>query len=195
MKLYMIRHGESETNVRGCYTGWAQASLTGKGREDARKIRPILQKIKFDKIYTSDLDRAIETARCAVPDCEYESTPILREINLGSLNGRKIADCKREFPDAFLKNGGIDDYTPFGGESSHDLAARVQTFLDSVSKSGYETVAAFSHLGVLKSALGCVLGVTFPRRNVACANCTIAVFEYDTSWRLSAWIDPDMIGG
>ena len=55
MKLYLIRHGQSETNLRKCFTGWAQVDLTEQGRAGAVGVRPMLEKIKFDKIYSSDL--------------------------------------------------------------------------------------------------------------------------------------------
>ena len=66
MKLYVIRHGQSEGNIRGVFSGWLQHNLTEKGREDARKAGRIIEKVKFDKVYTSDLNRAIETAKTAI---------------------------------------------------------------------------------------------------------------------------------
>ena len=57
MRLYVIRHGESENNLKKCWTGWYDAPLTEKGRQDARKAGTFLQGITFDKIYASDLSR------------------------------------------------------------------------------------------------------------------------------------------
>ncbi|MBQ3015525.1 MAG: histidine phosphatase family protein [Clostridia bacterium] len=58
MKLYITRHGESETNKKGCWTGWLDAQLTDKGLADAELARETLRGIKFDKVYSSDLIRA-----------------------------------------------------------------------------------------------------------------------------------------
>ena len=77
MKLYLIRHGESEGNLLGVFSGWLQHNLTEKGREDACKAGRIIKKVKFDKVYSSDLNRAIETAKIALPDYECEPTPLM----------------------------------------------------------------------------------------------------------------------
>ena len=69
MKLYLIRHGESETNLAGHYTGWSQVNLTEKGVRDAEGVRPIIQNIKFDNIFSSDLILAMKTAETAIPGC------------------------------------------------------------------------------------------------------------------------------
>ena len=90
MKLYVIRHGESETNLSGCYTGHLQVPLTEKGIKEAESVHPFLSGINFDKIYSSDLIRAKRTAEAAIPGCVYEETPLLREVDLGELSGKNI---------------------------------------------------------------------------------------------------------
>jgi 2,3-bisphosphoglycerate-dependent phosphoglycerate mutase len=96
MRIYVVRHGESETNLQKRWTGWMDVQLTDKGREDARKAGEFLKGITFDKIYTSDLTRAIETAKIALPGCRYETTPLLREINVGKLENTPIGDLTGE---------------------------------------------------------------------------------------------------
>ena len=60
--LYISRHGESEWNTLGRWTGWTDVSLTEKGVNDAKAVgRPFLQGISFDAVYTSDLKRTHET--------------------------------------------------------------------------------------------------------------------------------------
>ena len=73
MKVFMVRHGESETNRNGLWTGWLDVSLTEKGREEALQVGKMLSKINFDKIYVSDLSRAKVTAEIALPSCIAES--------------------------------------------------------------------------------------------------------------------------
>ena len=62
MFLYVIRHGESETNLSRHWTGWNDVNLTEKGRKDAERAGAMLQGIPFDQIYSSDLTRALHTA-------------------------------------------------------------------------------------------------------------------------------------
>jgi bisphosphoglycerate-dependent phosphoglycerate mutase len=60
-KLFLVRHGESEWNERGVWTGWTEVNLTEKGIEQAQKAGNVLKDEKIDKIYVSDMDRAKQT--------------------------------------------------------------------------------------------------------------------------------------
>ena len=87
MKVFMIRHGESETNRNGLWTGWLDVSLTEKGREEAVQVGKMLSKINFDKIYVSDPE-------IALPTCEYETVSALREVNVGNIAGKPLNSVK-----------------------------------------------------------------------------------------------------
>ena len=153
MKLYMIRHGESETNVLKCFTGWLDAPLTEKGEADAELVRPFLSKIQFDKIFSSDLIRAKTTASIAIPGCDPELTPMLREIDGGTLAGKPLSTPMPEGWDLYR-----DGYTCFGGESRQAVFDRAKEFLAKVAELDCDTVAAFSHAGFIKSTASVVLG-------------------------------------
>ena len=90
MKVFVIRHGESETNRNGLWTGWLDVSLTEKGRAEAEQVGKLLSNINFDKIYASDLLRAKTTAEIALPACEYETLVELREVNVGSIAAKEF---------------------------------------------------------------------------------------------------------
>ena len=178
MKLYIIRHGESENNLNGCYTGWQQVSLTKKGFDEAEHIRKFLEKKTFDKVYTSDLIRAKQTAETALPGCTYEETSLLREINLGELSGKQFIYCEQKYGEEFKKNRELQNWVPYGGENVEIFDERVRLFMDKVAQTRFKYIAAFSHLGFLKGMLRCTLQVKIPRTSVQCPNCTIAIFEY-----------------
>ena len=180
MKVWIIRHGESEANAQGLWTGWHDAPLTKTGEEDARLAATYLSGVRFDRVYTSDLIRARATAKIALPS--YEAVPCdkLREIDLGSLAGKpKVAT-------GGMKNVALTDgYAEFGGESRADFATRVRTFLASLEELNVENVALFSHAGYLRTAIDVVLGFTVPRKNLVCNNCAVLVLEYDEGvWRV-----------
>ena len=190
MKLYLVRHGESENNKQGLYTGWTDAHLTEKGFEDARKVRKYISDIKFDKIYSSDLIRAKKTAETAIPGCVYEETPLLREINLGDLEGKKISLCPEIFGEEYLKNIAEINYKPYGGENYDEFMERIKKFLKMVSKSGYENVAAFAHGGFLRRCAYSILGMTIPTKVFPCKNCAIEILEYkDGEWKIHSLIN------
>jgi broad specificity phosphatase PhoE len=188
MRVYAIRHGESETNRLKQWTGWLDAALTEKGEADAERARGVIAGVKFDKIYSSDLSRARRTAEIAVPGCEYESTPLLREINVGNIAGKELGVVKRNTPDAAFHDG----YVAYGGESVAEFRERIGKFISLVEKENFENVVAFTHGGLIRNFLEMVMGVKLPRKNLCCKNCMVAVFEYsDLTWKLHSWINLD----
>ena len=181
MKVFIIRHGESETNRDGLWTGWLDAPLTEKGRAEAALLKEFLSRVSFDRIYSSDLVRATTTADIAIPDCRYEKTPQLREINVGNLAGTPLSQ---------KINVGEDGYSRFFGESRGEFVGRVEEFMHKLECLDSENVAIFSHAGWLRSFLDIVLGVRLSRKNVCCKNCAVAVFEYSESvWKLYSLIN------
>lgn len=187
MKVYFVRHGESTANLNRLYAGQSDVKLTETGCAQAEAIRPALADIPFDKVYSSDLSRAMDTQKMALPGYVAETTPLLREINVGNLVGKSIVAMAAQ-------NGGVSptaqfgDYTPYGGENRTMLAARIRQFMDMLEKSDYENVAVFAHRGVLLTALRYILGTPDLSNPVfACDNCAINVVEFDgKSWRILA---------
>lgn len=194
MKLYFIRHGESEDNLAVRHGGWSQAPLTEKGVNDAKGVRAFLECVPFDKVYTSDLLRTQQTAQNALPQYAYEQTPLLREIHVGSLQGKSIAQCKEMYGDAYKQAWSMLDFVQYGGENLTKLCARAAQFLEQVAQSEYACVAAFSHGGLIKAALSCVLQQPIQQSLLQCTNCTVMILEYaDGKWEFSGWIQPHML--
>ena len=186
MKLYVVRHGESETNRRGYWTGWLDVALTDKGLEDAKRAGEVIGGVAFDKVYSSDLIRARKTAETALPDCSYEATPLLREINVGDIAGKPLTVMTPEMRKIAAEFG----YGDMGGESTAQLNGRIREFMEQVESLDCENVAAFSHAGWLRGMLDQVVGIRLPRKSIICGNCTVAVFDYtDGVWRLHSWIN------
>ena len=186
MRLYVIRHGESVNNLRKMWTGWYDAELTDKGRADAKDAARILEGIQFDKVYSSDLSRAIETAQIALPGCQPETTPLLREVCLGSLENQPTTQPEGEARVQMNREG----YAAFGGESYAQFYKRLCQFMDSLDAESDETVAAFCHGGCLRTLLGIVMGQPMPQSKILCNNCAVAAFEYvNGQWMLHSWIN------
>lgn len=186
MRLYIVRHGESETNKNKLWTGWLDVPLTEKGMRDAEAAGSILSGIKFDKVYSSDLSRATKTCEIALGEAEYETTPILREVNVGKIAGRPLSVISEDE----RAEAALVGYKRYDGESREELEKRVEDFLALVAESGHRTVAAFSHAGFIRTALSTVVGINLPGKKILCNNCTVAVFEYsDGLWRLHSWIN------
>ncbi len=187
MRVYVVRHGESVNNVAGLWTGWENPSLTDKGRRDAEKAGSVLRPVSFDKVFASDLDRAIETAQIAIPGCACETTPLLREINVGRLANAPFSSISEEQKNEAVQNG----YGAFDGETKAEFRHRMKQFIQQLEGLSCENVALFTHAGWVRSMLEEVLQVQIKRSTVWCGNCVVGVFEYVNGiWRLYSWINP-----
>jgi len=90
MKVYLIRHGETEFNAERKAQGWCDVKLTENGMMQAAELGEGIKNIKFDRIISSDLVRAKQTANIIFgndPKTEYDER--LREVNNTVLAGRK----------------------------------------------------------------------------------------------------------
>lgn len=188
MKLYLVRHGQSEANLKRTHAGWAQISLTQQGRADAESAGNLLRGMKFDKIYTSDLLRAIQTAEIALPGILKEQSPLLREISVGELAGKTAAVCEAEYGENYLTKKKLRDFRDFGGENYDMHRNRVEGFLSMVAGEEDTRIAAFCHEGTIRCVMDIALEHRITFKNAACDNGSIAVFEYKNEhWRLCQW--------
>ena len=186
MKIYVIRHGQSETNLAQKWTGWLDVNLTNKGINDAKTVGEFLKNIHFDKIYTSDLSRAIETEKNALPNQPFEKSLLLREVNVGTLAGKPLTILTDEQRNCISKNG----YTDFDGESHSEFYNRVCEFKKELEKSNAENIAIFTHAGWMREFLDSVVETRLPRKHVLCQNCALAIYEYSNNiWKLHSWIN------
>ena len=186
MKVYIIRHGESVNNLKGWWTGWSDVQLTEKGVLDARKAGQLLKDVDFDKIYSSDLIRAIKTAQTAIPNCNPTTSPLLREVSLGSLENTPIKDLTDEQREQIK----IDGYKSFGGETTEEFQNRILEFRTQLEKLDCENVALFCHGGFIRNFLYLTLDTPSLGSKIACNNCTVGIFEYkNQTWSLYSWIN------
>ena len=186
MRIYVVRHGESETNRDQKWTGWFDAPLTDKGRADAQKAAEFLKDISFDKIYSSDLSRAIETAKIVVPDCEPELSSLLREIDVGALAGNSNSHLTSKQRYKIVDSG----FAEFGGESRAQIKERAKQALKLFETLDCENVGVFTHAGWMSTVLDVIVGVNIPRGHIKCNNCTVAICEFTgEKWLLESWIN------
>jgi len=133
-ELILLRHGESQWNLENRFTGWIDVPLSPRGEEEARKAGEKLRGHRIDKLYTSVLARAIETARLAlmvagIGALPTERDPALNERMYGDLQGLNKAEAAQQFgaEQVHLWRRSYDVRPP-GGESLADTAARVLPF-------------------------------------------------------------------
>jgi broad specificity phosphatase PhoE len=188
MRVYYIRHGQSEGNISNRHHAWSQVSLTEKGKQDAAMAGRLLRNVKFDKVYTSDLIRTIQTQKIALPEVESEALYMLREVNVGNLLGRLVEDCVAEYGESYFANRDVTNFAPYGGESREMLQQRIRKFLTMMEQSDYETVAVFGHGTYIQNMVDVVTGQNHDKKQFPCHNGSVTVLEYvDGYWRILAW--------
>ena len=131
-KLILLRHGESQWNLENRFTGWVDVPLTPRGEEEARIAGEHLRDLPVDKLYTSVLQRAINTARIALEaagkgDVPTERDQALNERHYGDLQGLNKAETAAQYGEEQVHIWRRSyDVPPPGaeGESLKDTAAR-----------------------------------------------------------------------
>jgi broad specificity phosphatase PhoE len=188
MILYLVRHGESIDNRDNILSGWSQASLSPSGIADAKRAGEFLQKVAADKIYTSDLPRAVETCQNALPGAEYEALPLIREINIGSLTNLPSNDAWAQFGSFMGQRMHADDYSFWGGEAPEELDARAKQFLDMLLNEPCENVIAFSHGEFIMHLCAIALDTKLNKSHIYPTKGGIIALEYKYNrWWLRCW--------
>ncbi|MCL5970291.1 MAG: 2,3-diphosphoglycerate-dependent phosphoglycerate mutase [Patescibacteria group bacterium] len=134
--LILVRHGESEWNAKGLWTGWTDVSLNEKGITEAKKAGEALKDIKIDLTITSKLKRAKQTLEEIRKILSLENIPItetgaLNEKNYGDYTGKNKWEVKEEVgEEEFQKIRRSWDYRLPNGESLKDVYNRVVPYYE-----------------------------------------------------------------
>ena len=163
MKLYLIRHGETDLNKQRILQGQSDFDLNDYGRELAEKTRDGLKDVAFDVVFTSPLKRAKETAEIIVrgraPQPLFIEDRRIQEISFGEFEGLCCGKEHYNIPDKDFNYffQAPDKYrVPKGGESFEEVIARTGEFLKEITgRQEYadKTVLVSTHGCALKALL------------------------------------------
>lgn len=167
--IYVIRHGETDWNKNQRFQGQTDVKLNEAGREQATKLRQIVQQLQIESVYTSSLSRAFETAELATTDLKLsiQKDDRLRETNIGDAEGLTHDEILQKFGEHSLTKWRsyeerLLDFHFTNGESKRQLMVRArQVFLDIAQNSNRNSIAVFSH-GMLMRAMTYVFGAGLP---------------------------------
>jgi len=154
MRIYIVRHGETEANKNGYLQGWTDVPLNENGRIIAELTGRGLKDIRFDHCFSSPLIRAKETAEILLRE-SGNSVPVsfddrIKEMNFGSLEGMSVRDEKLI---QFLKEPVVDYKFP-DGESFQEVMNRTQEFLkELIAKDDGKTYLVSTHGCALRAML------------------------------------------
>ncbi|MCC5788460.1 MAG: histidine phosphatase family protein [Opitutales bacterium] len=155
--LYLVRHGQTDWNVREVCAGQTDIPLNQQGHQEAGAIAGFFADRPLAAIYGSDLERTRVTAEkvCQQKQLSYREDPRLREINYGILEGTNSREWPQTFPE-LMKTWNYSSFEkgPPEGESRKALIDRCCSFLeDLVAGQPNGPVALFSHGGTIKAIL------------------------------------------
>ena len=175
--LYLVRHGETDWNRERRVQGHRDPPLNETGRNQARSLARRVSTVAFEAAYSSDLQRAIQTAEILLEGrtISLRLWPDLRERHLGRWEGQIVDDIATLDPVAWgvwLKRP--RDHAPHGGETEVELERRTVGALSSIAKAHpTEAVLVVSHGGSIRAALYAWLG----EQSVHTPNCGCYVIE------------------
>ena len=161
MELILVRHGESEGNVKSVLYGQTDYPLTAKGRNQIPHIIDNLKHFKVDKIFSSPLIRAkaIGDAISEAYELPLETDERLMEINFGdydNVDRSQVIDQVGE--DGYYSIISFLDHRAIpGGEHQDDFLSRVRQFVDQLLGGDDGTYILTAHYGVIKAILNYLL--------------------------------------
>jgi broad specificity phosphatase PhoE len=128
VEIVFETHSTSTDNEAGIATGWLDGALSPTGRQQARELGARRRSDGIAAVFTSDLGRAVETARIAFAGSgiPLHRDPRLRECDYGDLNGAPVPVIERE------RIRRVDEPFP-GGESYRQTVERMREFLGDVA--------------------------------------------------------------
>ncbi|WP_303974244.1 histidine phosphatase family protein [Streptococcus merionis] len=176
MKIYLMRHGETDYNQARYFYGSADVPINDRGKKQAAILGQIMAEHPVDKVYTSSLERTHQTAELVFPT-SFDALKSLDEKGFGEWEGLNADQIQARFPDEW--NAWLQapfEVTPSGAEPFDEFQNRVwQTTEFLVEKHAQDAIAIVAHLGVLRLIYQYLIDrsavfweIDFPQGTVTC---------------------------
>ena len=184
MNIYLIRHGEKAYNEEN----HELLELTEKGFKQAELVGKRLQKYNIDKIYCSNMIRAVQTAEQIdkVLNVGVVTVPELREIHMGACEKEGWSYLVKSYPEFIAEFSRHERDLPYppDGECGEDVWRRASVFLNELVHGNYKNVAVVTHGGTIRVLISGILKISQTRRfylGDPIQNCSISRLKYDES--------------
>ncbi len=188
-RIHLVRHGETLWNRQLRCQGHTDVPLSDIGRQQATELAQRLAGLPLAAIYSSDLQRAFETARLIAAPHGLQVTPLtsLRERNMGRWEGLTVAERQQQSPAIWTRwEAGEKDVPVMGLEPFETMVDRLfRTLMELAARHPGGEVLAVSHGGCIASVLGWV-GVSGGAKGPYLGNCSVTplVTADGRTWRL-----------
>ena len=191
MELFLARHGQTLSNAEKRHYGSGEDSpLSENGIEQAKLLGVSLEGLIFDAVYSSPLNRAIDTVNIALGNrYKIMIDERLTEINLGAMGGMTRDDASIKYPrSSTLMSDPISYIPPPNGENLDNMIERVTFFLDDIIKKNHNRIFVMTHGYVLRVLYACTIDKTISTIAKApiYSNCELVRYTYeDKIWTLN----------
>lgn len=183
--VLLIRHGQSQGNAERRFGGHTATPLSARGRNQAEATARVLQSESLTAIYSSDLTRAMDTAKplANMTGLPIQGTSAFRERDVGVMEGLTFEVAAEQHPEQYAALLRRDfEYVLTGGESYRQLLDRARQKLDAIIEEHRGgKIAVFSHTGTICIlALHLMGALDAPELKpvwISSANCGITRFE------------------
>ncbi|MBJ9224506.1 adenosylcobalamin/alpha-ribazole phosphatase [Citrobacter braakii] len=163
MRLWLVRHGETEANVAGLYSGHAPTQLTERGIAQAQTLGTLLRNVPVDNVLCSELERARHTTQLILAEREVpvRNMPELNEMFFGDWEMRHHRDLAREDAENYaVWCNDWQNATPTNGEGFQAFSQRVERFIAQLADyKACQNLLVVSHQGVLSVLIARLLSM------------------------------------
>jgi len=182
MKIFLIRHGQTDYNKNFKLQGRIDIELNRTGFNQSEILAKRLSTYGLKKIYTSDLKRAVQTAKVIEKHtgADVRLSPLLREIDMGDWQGLDWDQIKQNYPKYYADWSQYATDMPYpGGECGNDVIKRFQTLIGQIEFSD-ANLAMVTHSGFIKTVVSSLLCMPVEKRFfMTVENCSISVLNSD----------------
>ncbi|MBU3157350.1 histidine phosphatase family protein [Clostridium estertheticum] len=181
MNIYFIRHGQKQDDSKNCAT----MELTKIGFEQANLLGKRLKIYNIERIYSSDMVRAIQTSETINKYLKVDLivNHELREIDMGEYNDKGLKFIQDNYPNFFKEFSKHTSDLPYPkGECGEDVWKRTQIIVNEIINCGLKNVAVVLHGGIIGVLICGFLGIGQHKRfflGEPLENCSISIIKYD----------------
>lgn len=157
-RISILRHGRTDANENGLYIGKTDLPLSENGKQELIEKYEMHEYPKVQKVYTSPLERAVQSAEILFPDRETVIVDDLREMDFGVFEGISAFELVELDSYKNWLKGGLDNAPP-NGESLRNMMVRCFTALNSIildmMSEGVTHAGVVTHSGILMNMMSC----------------------------------------
>ncbi len=189
LRIYLVRHGETDWNVEHRVQGGTDTALNATGRQQAANLAERLNGVRLDAVYSSTLRRSRDTAEVARGKAPLTSLPGLNERKQGKFEGQRTDASDAVAAEEYKRRAGDPDDALDGGESLNQFYRRVRVTMGLIrSRHASGAVLIVGHLITNQMILRALLNLTFEQaQSIDQSNDEVYLLELDSRFPPRLW--------